>query len=238
MISFEVLQQAAKKIEVDGKEGCYSAAKLVGWEMATALLMTHVRRNFGSMETCPALPEIDDKVVGVLKKTLPAEYFQALKQGCELFYMSRAYALDNFSAFAVYYRNRLWPTLEHAWQADKLFKSGDPDEEERYEEHSEIINRILNAHSAHDAKNIAHEPLVADCMRERTDEENEEKMFTLITLKHDQHEHVRKTLKNTARLKLVEDSPVDSFWGRGPEWTGKDKLGRLWEKLRMERYGY
>jgi predicted NAD-dependent protein-ADP-ribosyltransferase YbiA (DUF1768 family) len=35
-------------------------------------------------------------------------------------------------------------------------------------------------------------------------------------------------------LELIEDSPVDSFWGRGPDHKGKNHLGKLWMKIQKE----
>ena len=49
---------------------------------------------------------------------------------------------SNFSAFSVEWRNNLWPTAEHAYQAAKF-------------EDNLIVLQILQAKSAHDAKKIA-----------------------------------------------------------------------------------
>jgi predicted NAD-dependent protein-ADP-ribosyltransferase YbiA (DUF1768 family) len=40
--------------------------------------------------------------------------------GPVLFYESQHYYLSNFSAFAVEWRGRVWPTSEHAYHASKF----------------------------------------------------------------------------------------------------------------------
>jgi N-glycosidase YbiA len=239
MISLELLQNAVKKIEMDGPEGFHAAAKLVGWEMATAIHVSRLRVLFSFADFGPAPDWRDDQVLAELRREdiFPPEYMRVLVEGGELFYMSRAYALDNFSAFTVEHRGSVWPTLEHAWQADKFFESSDPDKEEVLEMRDDIIVRILEARSAHEAKKIAHEPLVRMRMRERSDEEKKKVMRNLINLKFDQHEYVRKTLERTKGLIIVEDSDQDFFWGRGADWTGRDFLGKLWTELRIEKFG-
>ena len=38
----------------------------------------------------------------------------------------------------------------------------------------------------------------------------------------------------TGNAEIVEDSPKDNFWGRGPKWKGANHLGKLWMKIRAE----
>lgn len=237
MISLELIQSAAKLIEADGTEGFRSAVKKVGWEMATAMLVSYLRFQSKSTATFPADPAIDANVNRVLTGVLPSKYMEVMQKGGDLFYMGRAYALDNFSAFTVLYRSITWPTAEHAWQADKFFKYADPSVFVDVEPREAVIQRILHAPSAHDAKKIAHEHGMERAMRKRDDEEKKSTMGTIIRLKFDQHEQVQKTLRRTTGF-IVEDSPTDSFWGRGQDWDGKDALGSLWTELRYEKFGY
>lgn len=232
--SFEAYQSAAKIIERDGIEGFYAAKELVDYEMATLLLVAFLRRTYGSMETYPADPSIDARVLETLRQVMPPEYFAALRDGYCWFYMPKLYALDSFSAFAVEYKRRLWPTLEHAYQATKFMNDSD----DPFGDNFALIMRILNAKSAHEAKKIAHEPSVKDRIRPDWLDVRENVMRELIRLKYDQHEYVQRTLANTVGYILVEDSPEDSFFGRGEDWTGKDRLGKLWEELRKEKCGY
>lgn len=70
MISLEKLSQwhlAAKYIEVDGAEGVQSATRVVGEEIALALLVAHLRRSLGSTDSYPARPGIEEETNAILK---------------------------------------------------------------------------------------------------------------------------------------------------------------------------
>ena len=43
-----------------------------------------------------------------------------------------------------------------------------------------------------------------------------------------------KYLLDTKDAELVENSPIDSYWGRGKDWNGENKLGKMLMKLREE----
>jgi ribA/ribD-fused uncharacterized protein len=139
-----------------------------------------------------------------------------------LFYESQHYYLSNFSAFAVRVRRETWMTVEHAYQARK-FPIGIA---------LSARQSIFRAMSAHDAKQVA--KANKHLVRAGWDEIKLKVMEELIRLKFDQHEFVRKMLLSTGDAELVEDSPKDSFWGRGPDWKGQNHLGRLWMKIRDE----
>jgi predicted NAD-dependent protein-ADP-ribosyltransferase YbiA (DUF1768 family) len=59
-------------------------------------------------------------------------------------------------------------------------------------------------------------------------------MEELLRQKFAQHEYVQTKLMETGDTPLVEDSPKDAFWGRGPDGNGLNHLGKLWEKIRAE----
>lgn len=237
MVSLQVIQDAIKKIELDGTDGFHAAQKLVGWEMATAILVGYLRQQLDVAGNRSQLPADTARVGQILATVLPEKYMQFMSEGGELFYMDKAYALDNFSAFTVHYRGITWPTAEHAWQADKLFKYADPDVFVVMEPAERMIQRIQYAPSAYDAKKIAHEPDVKRVMRARDEAEKLLIMDRIIRLKFDQHHYVQQTLQRT-KGRIVEDSPSDFFWGRGPDWDGRDALGDFWMKLRLEKFGY
>ena len=136
-----------------------------------------------------------------------------------LFYAGPNYMFSNFSSFVVEWRGVLWYTSEHAYQAAKFT---DPD----------LVSLIQNARSAHDAKRIArfHE----DKMRADWDEIKISVMEEIIRQKLRQHPFIQKKLIETGDNQMVEDSPTDSFWGRGPDWNGQNNLGKIWMRLREE----
>jgi len=59
-------------------------------------------------------------------------------------------------------------------------------------------------------------------------------MEEILRAKADQHKEVRDVLSQSRSEELVEDSPLDHFWGRGKDGTGGNQLGQLWMKLRDE----
>ncbi len=136
-----------------------------------------------------------------------------------LFYEGTRYFLSNFSSFKVRWRGVDWMTSEHAYQAAKF---DDP----------EIFELIKNAPSAHDTKKIAHANVAKVVIGW-----NEMKvgiMEEILRAKLAQHPYIQKKLRESGSREIIENSPTDSFWGRGPDWKGKNWLGKLWMKLRAE----
>lgn len=136
-----------------------------------------------------------------------------------LFYEGKYYMFSNFAAFTVEYNGRLWMTGEHAYQAAKF-------------EDKEIVELIYNAPSPHSAKEISQK------YKSRVDPNWDSKkilvMENIIRAKALAHPYVREKLLETGNREIVEDSPVDSFWGRGPNSTGRNELGKIWMKIRSE----
>lgn len=57
---------AAKMIETDGIEAYHTVSERFGSDVAAVLVITHIRRNLGSMETFPARPEITEETNKIL----------------------------------------------------------------------------------------------------------------------------------------------------------------------------
>jgi len=136
-----------------------------------------------------------------------------------LFYEDVLYALSNFSAFSVRWRGRLWMTAEHAYQAAKFTDVN-------------VILAIMLAPSAHEAKQIAKK--YAHLKRADWDEVKLGVMEEILRAKLSQHAYVRETLEKTGKMMIVENSPTDSYWGRGPDWKGENHLGKIWMRIRKE----
>jgi len=139
-----------------------------------------------------------------------------------LFYEGPHYMYSNFSSFMVDWRGRRWQTAEHAYQAEKF-------SEDRARH---VEKRIEKARSAHEAKKIAKE--FEAYKRPDWDSVKLGVMEQILRAKLAQHEYIRKKLLETGERLIVEDSPTDNFWGRGPDWKGANHLGKLWMKLRAE----
>jgi N-glycosidase YbiA len=127
--------------------------------------------------------------------------------------------LNNFSAHIVHVWNKNFPTVEHAFQWKK-FSLVQP----------EIANRILSAKSAHAVKEISD----ANKDKQPTDwhEQRVAVMEEILKAKVQQHKDVQDALERTHKRKIIENSPVDSFWGIGSNKDGKNMLGKTWMKIR------
>ncbi len=119
--------------------------------------------------------------------------------GPVLFYESQHYYLSNFSAFAVEWRGRVWPTSEHAYQAAKFLDTA-----------PEVADQIFAARSAHDSKKIA--AANRDKVPEGWDDAKLAVMTEIVTAKLAQHPWIQKKLAETGTRLLVEASHKDPFW--------------------------
>ena len=136
-----------------------------------------------------------------------------------LFYEGQWYMFSNFSSFKVRWRGVDWMTSEHAYQAAK-FKD------------ASIVEKIKNARSAHGAKKIARAH--SDKKLENWREIKLGIMEKIVRAKLEQHSYIRRKLLETGDMEIIENSPEDSFWGRGPDWKGENHMGKIWMKLRAE----
>jgi ribA/ribD-fused uncharacterized protein len=129
------------------------------------------------------------------------------------------YCFSNFAAFSVVWRDRVWQTSEHAFQAAAF------DDEE-------VIEMIFAATSAHDALKLAIQ--YQEKIRPQWEEQKYGIMKDICRTKLTQHPYILKSLITSGTASLVEDSPKDDCWGRGPDWNGNNNLGKIWMELREE----
>ena len=129
------------------------------------------------------------------------------------------YCFSNFAAFSVVWRDRVWQTSEHAFQAACF------DDEA-------VIEEIYNATSAHDALKLAIKYL--DQARPTWKDDRLRIMKEICKAKLDQHPYIQKSLRQSGEAELIEDSPKDEYWGRGTDWKGENNLGKIWMELREE----
>ena len=135
------------------------------------------------------------------------------------FYTPIFYALDNFSAHVVEIWGKKFPTSEHAYQWKKFEKSNPI-----------IAEKIFNATSPSEVKKIS------DTYKSETSPEFYDLkvalMEEILRAKVDQHDKVRNILKESGTKTIVENSPIDNFWGCGPDGNGENVLGKIWMKIR------
>jgi ribA/ribD-fused uncharacterized protein len=137
------------------------------------------------------------------------------------FYTPEFYVFNNFSAHAIEFRGRLYPTCEHAYQAAKC---ADPEGQEA----------IRNAHSPLEAKRLSNETYRAA----RDPYWGNKKIAVveeILRAKLAQHPEAQEALRKSGDEEIVEDSPTDYFWGAGADGSGQNMLGKLWMKIRDEQ---
>ncbi|MFH0805251.1 MAG: NADAR family protein [Patescibacteria group bacterium] len=57
-------------------------------------------------------------------------------------------------------------------------------------------------------------------------------MREVLATKAEQHTDVREQLRKTERRTIIENSPVDTFWGGGPDGNGENVVGKIWMEVR------
>ncbi|BCB74544.1 hypothetical protein GCM10022251_81170 [Phytohabitans flavus] len=136
------------------------------------------------------------------------------------FYTPEFYVFNNFSAHAIEFRGKLYPTSEHAYQAAKCT---DPAGQEE----------IRNARSPIEAKLLANETYEAakdpDWGRKKVAVLEE-----ILRAKLAQHPEAQEALRKSGHEEIIEDSPTDYFWGEGADGSGQNMLGKLWMRIRGE----
>ncbi len=137
------------------------------------------------------------------------------------FYEREFFVFSNFSSFQVKWRGQLWPTSEHAYQAARY-----------YDVKPEYCEQIRSMRSAQ----LAYEFMRNNRQSERPNWYNEKRdiMKDIVRHKLQQHAYVQKKLLETEDVTIAEDSPVDPFWGWGPDKKGRNELGKIWMELREE----
>jgi N-glycosidase YbiA len=114
-----------------------------------------------------------------------------------------------------------WPSTEHYFQAQKFVVPGNP-----------AFNAICQASSPRQASDIAKQHankvrrdwLVCDTTGLQL---RQHVMLDALMAKFGQNEWLRQRLIGTGDKVLVQDSPVDSIWGRGGNWRGNNELGQM-----------
>ncbi len=59
-------------------------------------------------------------------------------------------------------------------------------------------------------------------------------MYRAVWQKFSQHLDIRQILLDTLDAEIIEDSPVDYFWGCGIDRTGANHLGRILMQVRAD----
>lgn len=114
-----------------------------------------------------------------------------------------------------------WKTAEHYFQAQKFVG--------RYDYLQAVVRETESAREAFKFAASTKAYWRADWKTVRADV-----MRTVLNAKFRTDKDLRKSLCGTGNAQLVEASPIDAFWGYGPDGKGKNMLGKLLMELRTE----
>jgi ribA/ribD-fused uncharacterized protein len=118
----------------------------------------------------------------------------------------------------IYVDGKWWPSVEHYFQAQKTTNL-------------QVQEHIRNLNSPKDCFLFWRNPN-APQKRNDWDLIKDAVMEKALFAKFIQHPALKSKLKNTGSKILIEDSPVDSYWGCGANGQGKNMLGVLLMKIR------
>ena len=127
---------------------------------------------------------------------------------------------SNFSRHSVDLDGKTWPTSEHYYQAMKF-----PSDEE-------VQERVRNCKAPGLAADMGRDRSLP--MRKDWDEVKDDVMRTVIRAKFTQREDLKELLQSTESEHIIEDSPIDFYWGCGSDGTGQNMLGRVLMEIRDE----
>lgn len=144
---------------------------------------------------------------------------------------------SNFSCHEFTYKGKRWKTSEHCFQAMKF-------EGTEHEERIRLLDKPREALNEGKRKDL---PLREDwekILGNTTLGETKVKdqfMYEIVLAKFAQNKNIRDILISTEDAIIIEDSPIDSYWGCGEDGNGLNMLGkilmRVREDLKRERYG-
>jgi len=128
--------------------------------------------------------------------------------------------LNNFKKARMFVYGRWWNNVEAPYQSQKTNVLDEQD----------AIWACVTPREARDLGQKVH-------MREFWDKYKDQAMYECCMAKFLQHPDLRAKLMATGEEEIMEDSPVDWYWGCGKDGTGKNMLGKTLMKIREELKG-
>jgi ribA/ribD-fused uncharacterized protein len=99
------------------------------------------------------------------------------------------------------------------------------------------LNTNIENYKFHEAKKIGANKQNLAFRNPEWSEMKMDIMEQILRAKLSQHKYIQEKLLESGTHILVEDSPTDAFWGRGPDGNGENQLGKIWMRLRAELLG-
>ncbi|MGI2907738.1 NADAR family protein [Tolypothrix sp. VBCCA 56010] len=124
---------------------------------------------------------------------------------------------SNFSAHGFELDGLYWSTSEHYFQAQKFPKTAD----------AEQIRLVKTPKEAAKMGRERTRPLRPDWEQVKDDI-----MQKAVLRKFETHADIREILLDTKDAEIIENSPIDYYWGCGANGSGKNKLGIILMEVR------
>jgi hypothetical protein len=119
---------------------------------------------------------------------------------------------SNFAPYGIAMGGAWWRTVEHFFQAQKFHDEG-------YRERIRLANRPKDAKALGMTRSY---PLRPDW-----EEVKDAIMLQAVTAKFETHEKLARLLLSTGERAIVENAPMDAYWGCGPDGKGQNRLGKI-----------
>ena len=119
---------------------------------------------------------------------------------------------SNFAPYGIAMDDVWWRTVEHYFQAQKFHDAA-------YRERIRLSNKPKDAKALGMTRAV---PLRADW-----EDVKDAIMLEAVTAKFETHAELAELLRSTGERMIVENAPMDAYWGCGPDGTGLNKLGKM-----------
>lgn len=126
-------------------------------------------------------------------------------------------SFNNFKKAPMFIYNRQWKNVESAFQAQKTFDVVEYDS-------------IWKANSPREAKDLGQKVT----LRPDWEKVKYQVMLECVKAKFEQHTDLQDLLLSTGDEEIVENSPIDSYWGCGADGKGQNMLGKVLMQVRDE----
>jgi N-glycosidase YbiA len=133
---------------------------------------------------------------------------------------------SNFSPHSIELAGEKWTTVEHYYQAHKFQGT----------KFADLMAEIQAAPTPELAAKIGRNPAYQP--RPDWDLRKCEIMYRAVWQKFSYHVDIQQVLLDTLNAEIIEDSPVDYFWGCGIDRTGQNQLGHILMQVRANLKGH
>ena len=124
---------------------------------------------------------------------------------------------SNFSYHGFELDGEYWQTTEHYFQAQKFPKTAHCDQ-------------IRQAKTPKDAAKMGRDR--SRPLRKDWEQVKDDIMRKAVLRKFETHLEIREILLATGEEEIVENSPIDYYWGCGKDGSGKNRLGQILMEVR------